>query len=953
MSFLRIAVLFPVFLFALQFTQAPSLTPLGDGQWQASFAVDETTDVEVSIVDPYDSVVVRHLAAGLLGSNPPPPLAANSLGQSLTWDGKDDFGAAAWHPESLTVRVRAGLKPRLVHVAGENLDFFQGYMGGIVPDGTGSIIVYGQQGGASFIRKYDAAGRYLQTLFPPAAGLPADQVTAYGINVFPEGGWAPKTVGTPNEFLINITGSFVNRTNSRLVPVGDAGEAVLLNGMDIQVINGATGALNRQGRIITGPAFPTTSSSGATLRGPFGPKVFTLAANPSYFYLSGFYFGELAVSSELGVACTTGFWADGQVFRVDRATGIATSWLRMDSIPDSAAIREKMILEGDMSAAPLSGTAIDDSGHVFVCDRLHNRIAVYDTNAVLLGEIPCRAPTLVSVSRRTKIVYVVTQIRRYPVETSMMLMRYRDWRDPGTPVSTPNLVSYFSSGTKPIPSMVVTERDGETYIWLGNVSLGLRIYRDDVTALTVVKDFSADMRVNGPIFERIAVDRRTDKLYWQNLFTGGCYGSSLYSISDWASPRIEQTTVGGGYPADIAVGPTGNLYLCPTMPYGFNRPVLRYTPGLQPLNYPTTQKNWSTPQRYSQGSNLRGHAVSWQGKIAFYNEIDRLLTLPDTGCSDTSYVTPNRGGRGDAVVMVNGSAARPGVSGVKFDPAGNLYVGAFYQGPDWMKIPGLENDNRFLSCGSIVKVAPGDTVILNTTHGLYSTVDYPDKPTLAGRPAKVYAQPFGSFADGCTCRNPRFEVDAYGRLYIPCPPANRVAVVDNAGNSLVDLGKYGNTDSRGGLAGPGLTSAEPAVPLAWPTSVAVSEDYIYIGDGINARILRLKMDYALENVDITGTEIARAGFNPVLTMTAEPNPFNPATVFRFTVAEAGRARLSVFDLAGRLVRTLETGAAAPGTRELLWNGRDNDNRPMASGVYFARIAQGRDASRMVKVTLVR
>ena len=38
--------------------------------------------------------VVRHLAAGVLGNNPPAPLLANSLSQSFAWDGLDDLGNA-------------------------------------------------------------------------------------------------------------------------------------------------------------------------------------------------------------------------------------------------------------------------------------------------------------------------------------------------------------------------------------------------------------------------------------------------------------------------------------------------------------------------------------------------------------------------------------------------------------------------------------------------------------------------------------------------------------------------------------------------------------------------------------------------------------------------------------------------------------------------------------------
>src|SRR4030042_5245607 len=80
---------------ALQFTQAPTFPSAGGGQWNITFAVDANTDVEVSIVNTADSTVVRHLAAGMLGATPPPPLTANSLSQTLTWDGKDDVGRTA------------------------------------------------------------------------------------------------------------------------------------------------------------------------------------------------------------------------------------------------------------------------------------------------------------------------------------------------------------------------------------------------------------------------------------------------------------------------------------------------------------------------------------------------------------------------------------------------------------------------------------------------------------------------------------------------------------------------------------------------------------------------------------------------------------------------------------------------------------------------------------------
>ncbi|MBN2170890.1 MAG: T9SS type A sorting domain-containing protein, partial [Candidatus Krumholzibacteriota bacterium] len=69
---------------------------------------------------------------------------------------------------------------------------------------------------------------------------------------------------------------------------------------------------------------------------------------------------------------------------------------------------------------------------------------------------------------------------------------------------------------------------------------------------------------------------------------------------------------------------------------------------------------------------------------------------------------------------------------------------------------------------------------------------------------------------------------------------------------------------------------------------------------------------------------------------AWPNPFNPATTVRFSLAEAGPARVTVHDVAGRLVRTLHDGPAPAGTTELVWDGRDEKGTRQASGVYLLR-----------------
>jgi hypothetical protein len=69
-----------------------------------------------------------------------------------------------------------------------------------------------------------------------------------------------------------------------------------------------------------------------------------------------------------------------------------------------------------------------------------------------------------------------------------------------------------------------------------------------------------------------------------------------------------------------------------------------------------------------------------------------------------------------------------------------------------------------------------------------------------------------------------------------------------------------------------------------------------------------------------------------------PNPFNPATTIRFDVAPGGaRVTLRVFDVEGRLVRTLLDGFEVEGERTVVWDGVDLRGNPVASGLYFYRL----------------
>lgn len=71
-----------------------------------------------------------------------------------------------------------------------------------------------------------------------------------------------------------------------------------------------------------------------------------------------------------------------------------------------------------------------------------------------------------------------------------------------------------------------------------------------------------------------------------------------------------------------------------------------------------------------------------------------------------------------------------------------------------------------------------------------------------------------------------------------------------------------------------------------------------------------------------------------------PNPFNPSTTITFSLPESAPVTLAIYDVNGRMVRTLVSGERAAGLHEVVWNGMDDNGRAVASGVYVYRLTAG-------------
>ncbi|HER43603.1 MAG TPA: T9SS type A sorting domain-containing protein [Candidatus Eisenbacteria bacterium] len=107
---------------------------------------------------------------------------------------------------------------------------------------------------------------------------------------------------------------------------------------------------------------------------------------------------------------------------------------------------------------------------------------------------------------------------------------------------------------------------------------------------------------------------------------------------------------------------------------------------------------------------------------------------------------------------------------------------------------------------------------------------------------------------------------------------------------------------------------------------------------IDIWLTTLTGDSALVEVELAAGAVTGAvtDFTPRVAVLYQnyPNPFNPSTSIEFSLPARERVSLKVFDVSGRLVRTLVDGPLPDGNHRYAWDGRNERGAAVASGVYF-------------------
>lgn len=102
---------------------------------------------------------------------------------------------------------------------------------------------------------------------------------------------------------------------------------------------------------------------------------------------------------------------------------------------------------------------------------------------------------------------------------------------------------------------------------------------------------------------------------------------------------------------------------------------------------------------------------------------------------------------------------------------------------------------------------------------------------------------------------------------------------------------------------------------------------------------RKTVSLELAGVMVTGEAVSEAvtvnvtGLEGALAVTSAPNPLNPGTVISFHTPAAGKVTIRIFDVLGRLIRTLDQSVRPAGYHALSWDGTTDRGGRVASGVY--------------------
>jgi hypothetical protein len=117
-------------------------------------------------------------------------------------------------------------------------------------------------------------------------------------------------------------------------------------------------------------------------------------------------------------------------------------------------------------------------------------------------------------------------------------------------------------------------------------------------------------------------------------------------------------------------------------------------------------------------------------------------------------------------------------------------------------------------------------------------------------------------------------------------------------------------------------------------------------------------DFTVEEIELIATDIEDHP-TPTAMISSDfqlannyPNPFNPQTIIEFKVPQTGSVILNIYNSLGQRIRTLVNEIKPVGTYQVLWDGRDDFGKVVASGIYMYQL-RGENALITKKMTFLK
>jgi hypothetical protein len=823
-----------------RFTKPPTVQTSGD-KTRITFAVSEPTDAAVFIEDAKGNIV-RHLAAGVLGENPPPPFQPRSLEQSLRWDGKADYGRPAG-AGPFRVRVALALhadraepimhdsqclgRIRALAVGDDGALYVLDTFGGNVPNWDGWRLI-----------ALDRRGAYRRTLLPPPADTSRDQWHALGAaTVDLDGLVSPVYASVPHRSF------FPREINRRTALAGVPGGGLVMLTADASLAAIKTSGAAAEGGFLGPPLLPDARRPGLA-RLPF------LAVSPEgkWAYLSGL---ERERRKPLSA-----------VYRVPLAT-------RTGAEPFFGQPGETGADLAHLGGQP-HGLALDGAGQLLVADHAGDRVLVVrESDGEAVASLDVRRPDALAVDRRTGHVYLTSLLVRGQVK----LIKLRSWRKPD--VLAERVVP--SGGNPDYPWVLALDAADPPVVWLGGDRGQLLRIEDGGDALAEpVEVHSQKFHTGG--FVDVQVDRFRPA---KEVYVRGRQHVWFRYGEQTGETEMIELNLPGAAGTCIVPGPDGLLY-APSYPYH----LLRFDRDGKPAAWPSGYEHY--PERHT-NSRTR--------------EVEETKTLGPHGRFapvSMTYMTHTLGIRHDGRIfmldpglprmrppkMLREYAAEPWreagepivwkvsdtAVGPKFDAQGNIYlaeqikplgrpapdefrelIGEVEVGETYGRLQEGPPNAVLEMYGSIVKFSPrGGTIHWDGKNPYVGEMQL--DPSLKTVDAAYYRNGSGRLSPlritgaewfrlgvshvdltACNCENIRFDVDAFGRVFYPDLGRFRIGVLDTSGNDLAHFGRYGNPDAPAGR-----------IAFGWLTSVGVTDRFLYAGDSLNKRLLQIPLKYAAE-----------------------------------------------------------------------------------------------------------